>query len=391
MSSAKLFDLISSLRSRSLTTNPSPARRGESDSLSLWERAGVRAGERAGVREGREHTANNRFIANKIVNQLRFVLFLGMMLILSVGGTACTPEPIEATPTPGIPPQLSLYYTSTFTPTTNPDAGATDLTPTLLDTPTATPVIYEIQSGDTLLAVAQQHNLSLDKLLAANPGIDPNFLIVGDEIIIPPGDSSLAAYPVPTPLAVNLDSPQCYPTADGGLWCLALVENSQAQAMENISALISLYSPEGERVAQQSAISPLNVLPAGESIPLSVFFLPPLPSELSPRIELQTALPVPPDSDRYLAMDVHIEDVNLYQDSASVQGQITIVAADNAPSAHHIWLAVIAYNVDGAPVGLRKWENETELAAGDSLDFGIIVYSLGPTIAEVKVLGEARP
>ena len=45
--------------------------------------------------------------------------------------------------------------------------------------------VYIIQPGDTLSFVASRFNVTLDELLAANPGVDPNFLSQGQQIVIP--------------------------------------------------------------------------------------------------------------------------------------------------------------------------------------------------------------
>lgn len=44
---------------------------------------------------------------------------------------------------------------------------------------------YTIKSGDTLGRIAAAHNLSLSELLAANPGVDPRRLRIGQQITIP--------------------------------------------------------------------------------------------------------------------------------------------------------------------------------------------------------------
>lgn len=44
---------------------------------------------------------------------------------------------------------------------------------------------YAIKSGDTLSAIAASHHVSLEKILAANPGIKPEALHVGQEIKLP--------------------------------------------------------------------------------------------------------------------------------------------------------------------------------------------------------------
>ncbi len=53
---------------------------------------------------------------------------------------------------------------------------------------------YSIKPGDTLYSIARFYNVSLDDLLEANPGIDPNRLQVGQTICIP-----LATPPVTCP------------------------------------------------------------------------------------------------------------------------------------------------------------------------------------------------
>jgi murein DD-endopeptidase MepM/ murein hydrolase activator NlpD len=45
--------------------------------------------------------------------------------------------------------------------------------------------VYIVQSGDTLLAIANRFNVTLDDLLSANPNINPNLLAPGQQIVIP--------------------------------------------------------------------------------------------------------------------------------------------------------------------------------------------------------------
>ncbi|MEM7095731.1 MAG: LysM peptidoglycan-binding domain-containing protein [Actinomycetota bacterium] len=47
------------------------------------------------------------------------------------------------------------------------------------------PHIYFVTAGDTLTRIASAFNMTPDMLIRANPGIDPNVLMVGQELIIP--------------------------------------------------------------------------------------------------------------------------------------------------------------------------------------------------------------
>ncbi len=47
--------------------------------------------------------------------------------------------------------------------------------------------LYTIQAGDTIFSIAQRFNVTVDAIIAANPGIDPNNLRIGQVICIPTG------------------------------------------------------------------------------------------------------------------------------------------------------------------------------------------------------------
>ena len=45
--------------------------------------------------------------------------------------------------------------------------------------------IYTVRAGDTLFAIAQRFNTTIQAIINANPGIDPNRLVIGQRICIP--------------------------------------------------------------------------------------------------------------------------------------------------------------------------------------------------------------
>ena len=44
-----------------------------------------------------------------------------------------------------------------------------------------------VKAGDTFFTIARSFNISLDSLIAANPGVDPNRLFIGQTICVPTG------------------------------------------------------------------------------------------------------------------------------------------------------------------------------------------------------------
>jgi LysM repeat protein len=73
-------------------------------------------------------------------------------------------------------------------PTPTPPALPTPTPAAVEPTPDATPaeVVYIVQAGDTLSAIAASYGVTVDQILAANPTIsDPNQIAIGDRIVIP--------------------------------------------------------------------------------------------------------------------------------------------------------------------------------------------------------------
>jgi hypothetical protein len=235
-------------------------------------------------------------------------------------------------------------------------------------------------------SIALKYGVGLDDLLATNPDIDPHFMTIGKTVIIPiqmDGENQ-AALPTLTPVPVHVEPAVCYATSTGGTWCYVEVSNLQTLPLENLSAWIGLYGPSGDLLGSEIALAPLNVLLPGMSLPLAAHF-PLLVSEgYSIRVELLTALPVVEMDVRYRPVSAQVQKTTLAPDGnrATVRGNI--VQPAGSPAAGVIWLAVVAYGVDGKIVGMRKWES-------DRLTFEINVYSLGPTIERVEVLAEGRP
>jgi LysM repeat protein len=97
-----------------------------------------------------------------------------------------SPSPTFITP---ISSNQSAISTATPRSTESIEATPTDL---VSETDTCT---YVIQRGDTLYRIALAHNLTVDEVVAANPGINPSLIIPGDELVIPDCEPDAEATP----------------------------------------------------------------------------------------------------------------------------------------------------------------------------------------------------
>lgn len=308
-------------------------------------------------------------------------------LVLAASACSAPPAPsVTSTPTPRY--ELTPYQARTKTPS---PAHITPATPTPLPSATPTPQTHVVVKGQDMFGIALYYGVSLEALQTANPTVNPNFLSIGTSLVIP-GEgrpTPTVANPTPTALPVQTLDPNCLPSQEGGLWCFVAVTNPGDGRLESLSARLRLASPAGE-YREVEAYSPLNLLEPGEQMPLAAYFSGPLPQEVQITGEILTALPVSDEDLRYLPARLEgiIFEVVSGGLSAEVSGEILV---EGEAQAQTVWVVLTAYDAGGQVVGLRRWENEQPLLVGERLAFVAQVYSLGPVIARVEALVEARP
>lgn len=84
--------------------------------------------------------------------------------------------------------KLNKRFSSTPVKTTAPAAATGSSTPSGVDQPAVEMPeegIYIVQAGDMLGKIASKFHTTVDKLIEANPGIDPRRLQIGQRILIP--------------------------------------------------------------------------------------------------------------------------------------------------------------------------------------------------------------
>ena len=122
------------------------------------------------------------------------IILCGLLLVVSG-----VPQSIATSLIPTATPTVTRVPTRTMTPTPIPPTDTPrPPTPTATATatipPTPTPVVYVVQPGDTLGAIATKYGVTAQAIMDANGITDPRVVRVGTRLIIPGGE-----LPVPSP------------------------------------------------------------------------------------------------------------------------------------------------------------------------------------------------
>ncbi len=311
------------------------------------------------------------------------------LVLLCFGGLAillagCTPIPTitvqptrvgEFTPLPSATPSPTVTPTSPFTATPLP-------------TPTSTPRTHVVKSDEDMFGIALRYGVPVEVIKTLNPTVDPRMMSVGTILLLPemtpqpPGEAT----PTATAAPLQLGAPDCLPDAGGGWWCF-LTASSETR-LENVAVLIHFTDPENGQEAAATATLPLNVLPAGQPLPLAAHFAGPRPAG-EPTLQIVSALPLAADDPRYVTVQIEntVTEIAPPGKWAVVSGQVAL--GEGGTEARWCRVLAVAYDEAGHVIGLRWWDSPAPLSPGDEAEFSFTVYAVAGRIAQVALFAEA--
>jgi LysM repeat protein len=315
-----------------------------------------------------------------------------VLIFLALLMSACQPgNTPAATVTSAAAGGLTPYVTATLTPTfTSTPVNAP--TSTLSPTQTPTPRPYTVKSNDTLIVIAFRNGLTVEELKAANPGVDPYLLTVGQTLYIPAPSNVSATQQAPTPLpeGMTVSAVTCPATASGGSYCFAALTNTQEYRLESISAEFRLADPAGGTLLTRPATLPVSRVAPGETVVVFAYFAPPALLNPAAQLLLQTALKAAEPSTRPVVnTGAPVVQINPDGLSAVVSGEALLEAESVA--AQTLWVTAVALDSNGSPVGIRRLELAEGLKSGETKPYMLTVYSLAGSIASVSLYVDAIP
>jgi hypothetical protein len=209
---------------------------------------------------------------------------------------------------------------------------------------------------------------------------------VGATLLIPDASSAAATSFTLTPVPAPVTQAVCYPTADNGLWCFALIHNNTPDVLENVSAQITLLDENNNPLASQTAFMPLDIIPPNSSLPAYVFF-PKITADVTVQVQVLSA--IQSNNSSYPPATLHntVAQIAWNGLTAQLSGQVNLPAESTA--ATQVWVAAVAYDKDGRVVGVKRWEGGA-IQPGTSIPFSFLVSSLGSGIDAVEFVVEAK-
>ncbi len=330
---------------------------------------------------------------------------VALALALALGGCVDATLPPLPGATVTSAETLRAYASPTPTPTLAPALRSP--TPTPIPQPTPTPFIYKVNGDDTMLGVAIHFGITLQALKTANPTVNPNFMSVGQPLVIPLPEQTTTPTPTGQAPDVRLGAPRCYSGGSSGTWCLVMLENRSEKWFTQVQVGL-VFS--GTQELQAAPV--LERLAPRIRIPVSFFFSQPGLNGSQASTRLVSAQTGPDEDPRYVGAKIIESQVEFAPDglSAHLTGRVQL----NGP-ASKLWIVAAGFTPDLEigrdglqPVTVRRWEIKTPcgaLAAATPQPsptpvetapvscapaaYDFVLYSLGPALNQVEIYAEA--
>jgi LysM repeat protein len=278
-------------------------------------------------------------------------------------------------------------------------------TPTFTPTPSPTPIFYVVQSGDTLLGIAQEYGVDMTALQNANGLADPQYLSIGESLIIPveieKAEQPQSAAPLvenlllptPTPLPLSIAGVVYYKTPVGGIWCMGEVVNETQGAVTNMQVQVTLMDSLGTPLISEVTLAAADYLPPGARAPFGVLFQNPPAEANNVQALLLRAEPVGPITAGFVPMDVTKVEGAVSGPQYRVQGTLLNSGTDTIP---RIAVVAVIYDDAGKVLAYRQafLVPDQPLGPGGMLDFSVLLTPQGgksPATMRVVAWGDLIP
>jgi murein DD-endopeptidase MepM/ murein hydrolase activator NlpD len=240
--------------------------------------------------------------------------------------------------------------------------------------------VHVVQQGDTLQAIAFDFGVSVEALQRANGVENPQFLQVGQRLVIPrqdePGQNAPGQLlPTPTPQPIRIQGMGFYKTPVDSLLGLGEVANTTAVTLTNVQVRVTLLDAADEPLMETSTFVSMDLVPAGERAPFRVLFTTPPPDWASYQATVIRGQEAGAIASAYVPLSVLAAEGNPSGPHFQVDGTIKNMSARRV--AESVGVFVTTYDAEGAVTGFRKTVIGPS-APGSSNGSGLVDEGLPP-------------
>ena len=301
-----------------------------------------------------------------------FVLLLFLVGCRSTEAVVTETPALSATPT--LPIGVSLVTRAV--PTTAVIQTTPSPLPTVTTTPTATPIVYTIVEGDTLLGIAIQNRTTTEEIAALNPEARPELLQIGQTLILPPPATpqfqGVAGTAVP--IQIEVRHVNAYQTPVGSLWLLGEVVNLGDLPAGNVQVSIGLLDAAGVELGTAVAWVAVPVIMPDRSAPFGVLVNDPPATFAQPSVSVAGGETVLDLGTQVVDLVVEETAVSFGDDHVQISGQ---VQNDGQFTAQSIVVTATFYDNQGGVTGFQQQQVEGILAPTDLIAFAMVVAPPG--------------
>ena len=274
----------------------------------------------------------------------------------------------------------------------NPPSAILQL-PTATVAPSPTPMMYQIQAGDTLLGIAIQQNSTVAELEALNPTINPDLLSIGQLIQLPQPTrlpTALIAHPLEGVGAVSgqlsIHQLVIYQTPVGSLWILGELLNAGEDAVESVQVAIDLLDDQLGQLERVMVWTAVSTIQPGDKAPFGVLIAEPPEAFAQPAATIISGNGLVDVGGRYFEIDLLQTTVEQQDEPFQMTGQLENVGDQTASE---IRLVATFYNDEQIITGFQQQVLDEVLGVGETAVFSFIAAPPGAETSSAAVIIEA--
>lgn len=311
---------------------------------------------------------------------------LRLLLLSALLLAACGPSPSEqatATPTRTPTPEIGVSLVTRALPTVAVVRTTPTPLPTATSTPTATPIVYTIAEGDTLLGIAIDNLTTVDEIKALNPGVVPELLQIGAQLQLPPPATAIfqGTPSTPIPLEVAVEQVNFYRTPVGSLWVLGEVVNEGEFAAADVQVQID-FPGGGQSLAVPAWVQPPLLPPEGRA-PFAALVREAPQTDVMPSVSIVGGAPLLDAGSHYLDLAAEVTEATIEGDFVALTGTITNTGVLTATS---ISAVATFYDTQRRVSGYSQQLLPGPLPPGETLSFALDGTPPGAPVADYRLL-----